>query len=250
MKKSIVLSQICLLAGLARATVQVAVVQGSHGLAVINYECTAGEEVRAFALDVTVNHGVILGVGNFFRGECRVGARGYGIFPAAFRDHITVTSGTNANWDALDYTPLAVVADSPTNTLPGLNSSGVTLEFGGLWNPNMRATIPPASGTLCTLQISEAAQVSITANGIRGGVVAASSDLPLTPVFVGAFVDPVVILPDIQRVGGEIIISFQGGELETAPAVSGPWTGTGNSSGTYTNLAAEGPAKFYRVHYH
>ena len=249
MKKRVILSQVCLLAGLARATVQV-VVQDSNGLAAIKYQCTAGEVVRSFALDVTVNHGVILGISNFFRGECQVGARGYGIFPAAFRDHITVTSGPNANWDAPGYTPLAVVADSPTNTLPGLNSSGVTLEFGGLWNPNTPATIPPASGTLCTLRISEAAQVSVAANAIRGGVVAASSGITITPVFVGAFVDPSANFIDIQQVGGSIIISFKGGELETAPAVSGPWKGTGNSSGSYTNLASEGPAKFYRVHYH
>lgn len=249
MKKRVVVLNLCLLAASAQAGVHV-FVEDVNGVAWIKYECTAGEVVRAFALDVSVDKGQIVGISDFFRGESKVGSQGYGIFPAAFRDHITVSSGTNANWDATDYTPLAVVADSPTNTLPGLNSAGVTLEFGGLWDANTPAAIPAASGMLCTLQLSEAAQVSIAANVIRGGVVSATPEVSITPVFVGAFVDPSVIITGIQRVGGAIIISFKGGELETAPAVYGPWAGTGNSSGTYTNLAAEGPAKFYRVHHH
>ena len=42
-------------------------VQGTNGLANINYQCTAGETVRSFALDVSVDRGVILAVTNFFR---------------------------------------------------------------------------------------------------------------------------------------------------------------------------------------
>ena len=249
MKTSVLLLQLCLWAGLARATVLVSV-QDSNGLAVINYQCSAGEVVRSFALDVSVNQGMIIGISNFFRGESKAGAGGYGIFPAAFRDHITVTSATNANWDAADYNPLAVVADYPTNTLPGLNSSGVTLEFAALWDAGTPAAIPPAAGTLCTLQLSEAAQVSLAANVVRGGVVSGTPGVSFTPVFAGAVVDPSVIITGIQRVGGAVIISFKGGELETAPTVSGLWTGTGNSSGSYTNLTSVGPAMFYRVHHH
>ncbi len=166
------------------------VVQDSNGVATIKYECTAGEIVRSFALDVWVDKGRVLGISDFFRGEIKVGAKGYGIFPAAFRDHITVSSGTNANWEVSDYTPLAVVADSPGGTLPGLNSNGVTLEFGGLWDANAPATFPPATGTLCTLQISEAARVSVAANVSRGGVVSATPELRITPIFFGAVVDP------------------------------------------------------------
>jgi hypothetical protein len=32
--------------------------------------------------------------------------------------------------------------------LPGLNSSGVTLEFGGLWDPTVPAAVPPATGAV------------------------------------------------------------------------------------------------------
>jgi hypothetical protein len=249
MKRCLLLLNICLLGATAQSAVNV-VVQDSNGVAVVKYECTAGEVVRSFALDVSVDKGRIIGITNFFRGESKVGARGYGIFLAAFRDHIIVSSGTNANWDASDYTPLAVVADRPGDTLPGLNSSGVTLEFGGLWDPAAPATFPPVTGTLCTLQISEAAQVSVAANVSRGGVVSASLDVNITPIFAGAFVDPSVIITGIQLVGGVVTISFKGGELETAPAVGGPWTGTGNSSGTYTNSVMQAPARFYRVDHH
>ena len=117
MTRCLVLLNVCLLAASARSAVNV-VVQDSNGVATIKYECTAGEVVRSFALDVSLDKGRIVGISNFFRGVSGVGAQGYGIFPAAFRDHVTVSSGTNANWDVSDYTPLAVVADSPGNTLP------------------------------------------------------------------------------------------------------------------------------------
>ena len=121
-------------------------VQGTNGVANINYECTAGEVVRAFALDVTVDQGQILGITNYFRGPSTAAAQGYGIFPALFRDNVTVSSGTNANWNASGYGPVAVAADNPGGTLPGLNSSGVTLELGALWDPTVPAAIPPARG--------------------------------------------------------------------------------------------------------
>src|SRR5579859_3681003 len=111
------------------AAVHVNVVD-TNGVAWIEYRCDAGEVVRAFALDVSVDRGEIIGVSNFFSGVSTSVAQGYGIFPASFRDHVTVTSGTNANWSAPGYSPVAVPADAPAGTLPGLGSSGVTLEFG------------------------------------------------------------------------------------------------------------------------
>src|SRR5579862_1338260 len=107
----------------ARAEVRI-FVQNSNGVACVNYECTAGELVRAFALDVSANSGQIVGISNFFRGPCTSSATGYGIFPASFRDHIIVGAGTNIDWSVADYTPLAVPEDAPGDTLPGLNSGG------------------------------------------------------------------------------------------------------------------------------
>jgi hypothetical protein len=247
MRKLLLLLNLFLLVPSAPAIVRV-FVQPTNGLAYINYECTAGEVVRAFALDVTVDRGQILGITNYFRGPSTASAQGYGIFPASFRDHITVSSGSNANWSVSGYSPLAVAADAPGGTMPGLNSSGVTLELGALWDPAVPAAIPPSSGTLCALQISQTATVTVAANLSRSGIVAAPHDIVITPQFTGALVGPAII--NTTLLNGAITILFQGGELESAPALGGPWTGTGNTSGSFAEPVGTSPAKFYRVHNH
>ena len=231
----------------ASASVQVSV-QATNGMACINYKCTAGEVVRTFALDVTVDRGQIIGITNYFRGPCSTTTQGYGIFPASFRDNVTVSSGSNANWSVSGYSPLAVPADSPGGTLPGLNSSGVTLELGALWDSTLPAVFPPSSGTLCALQISQTANVSVTANLARGGIVAAPNDVVITPQFAGALVGPAVTKTSFTN--GGVTIWFQGGELESAPAMIGPWTGTGNTNGIYSETPDATGAKFFRVHNH
>jgi hypothetical protein len=223
-------------------------VQETNGLANINYQCTAGEVVRSFALDVTVDRGQIIGVTNYFRGPSTASARGYGIFPASFRDNVIVSSGSNANWSVTAYSPLAVPADNPAGTLPGLNSSGVTLEFGALWDPTIPAAAPPATGTLCSLQLSQTATVSIAPNAARGGIIASPPDLPVTSNFTGALVGPAIFSATLLN--GAITVRFQDGELESAPTASGPWTGTGNTSGTFAQPANAVPGMFYRVHRH
>jgi hypothetical protein len=231
----------------AGATVRV-FVQDTNGLAAIKYQCTAGEVVRAFALNVTVDNGVILGISNFLRGPGTPLASGYGIFPAAFRDYVTVSSGTNADFTSVNYTPLATVADSPADTLPGLNSSGITLEFAALWDPAAPALAPPSIGTLCLIQISRRANVTISANTSRGGLVAAPSDLSLASQFIAAEVDPEIAILQATITNSVMFILFKGGELESAPALTGPWTGTGNTNGTFTEPVAATGNRFYRVH--
>jgi len=220
-------------------------VQDSNGVACINYECTAGEIVRAFALDVSVDRGQITGITNFFRGESKPGATGYGIFPASFREHITVSAGTNANWDASEYTPLAVAGDDPKGTLPGLNSAGVTLEFGALWDPSVAEAMPWSTGTLCTIKLSHAAIVSVGPNASRGGVVSAIAGSVISTVFSGATIGPVVTSAKVAN--GIMTILFQGGELQTATSVPGQWTNTGDASGSYTEALQTNQMKFYRV---
>jgi hypothetical protein len=237
----------CLLVASARAEVRVFVQEENRATA-IKYECTGGEVVRAFALNVSVDRGQIIGVSNYFKGDSSPAAQGYGIFPAAFRDHITVGAGTNIDWEVPGYTPLAVVSDRPADTLPGLNSSGVTLEFGGLWDPTVPAAVPPATGTLCTLQLSQAANVSVAANLSRGGVIPASSDITITPVFAGGFVDPAFpAITGLTLTNGVISISFVGGELVSTATLGSGWVGTGQTNGVYTELVGEGVSKFYRV---
>jgi hypothetical protein len=233
-----------LLVASTRAEVRVSV-QDTNGIAWITYACTAGEVVRAFALDVSVDKGQIVGVFGFFRGLSQPGSTGYGVFPASFRDYIVVGSGTNIDWSRSDYTPLADVSDSPGNTLPGLNSPGVTLELGGLWDPTVPAAIPGPSGTLCALQLSQSANVSVAANVIRGGVVSAFPGTIIQPVFIGGPVGPQINSATLQN--GVMTVLFSGGELQTAAAADGPWTDTGNLSGIYMDPVGTNQAKFYRV---
>jgi hypothetical protein len=221
-------------------------VQDGNGVANINYQCTAGEVVRAFALNVSVDRGQIVGVTNYLRGPSTLSAPGYGVFPASFRDNVVVSSGTNANWSAPAYSPLAVVADAPLDTLPGLNSGGVTLEFGAIWDPSLPSAAPAASGTLCTLLLSQTANVTISPNLTRGGLLASPPDFVLTPQFGGALIGPAIISVSITN--GNFNLNFQDGELETAPTPAGPWTGTGNVGGVYTETPSLS-AKFYRVHH-
>ena len=132
--------------------------------------------------------------------------------------------------------------------MPGLGSSGVTLEFGAVWDPTVPAAIPPASGTLCALQISQTATITVAPNAARGGIIAAPSDLQITTRFSGALVGPAII--STSFLNGSLTVRFQDGELETAPTLAGPWTGTGNTSGVYTQPVGAVRVTFYRVHKH
>jgi hypothetical protein len=248
MNRLFVLSSLWFLAVSVQGGVRV-FVQDSNELAWIRYECTAGEVVRAFALDVTVDRGHIIGISDFFRGPSRADAQGYGIFPASLRDHITIISGTNVDWDVSGYTPLAVVADSPGDTLPGLNSDGVTLEFGGLWDPSVPEAVPRPRGTLCALRLTGPAQVSLALNLSRGGVVPAFPDV-VSPVLTGTTLGEHIVVQTIHSVtlaDGVLTITFTDGELETAPTINGEWTGTGNTSGISREPVNAAPMRFYRV---
>ena len=248
MRKYPILLSLCLLAASAQATVRV-YVQDTNGVAWLKYQCTAGEVVRAFSLDVSVDNGVIFAISDFFVGLSRSDAQGYGIFPASFRDHATVISGTNVTFDLSQYSPLAVAADNPGGTLPGLNSSGVTLELGGLWDPSVPAAVPGPNGTLCALHLSRAANVSIAANTVRGGLVLSPLDIVTPVMFTGAFVDADAVITSEKVVNGVLTLTFKGGELETAPSLFGPWTLTGNTIGSYTETIGSSSTKFYRVHH-
>jgi hypothetical protein len=69
----------------------------------------------------------------------------------------------------------------------------------------------------------------------------------LGPVgYDGDLVGPAIL--DFGVTTGVMTIRFQGGELESAPSVTGPWTGTGNTSGLFTQLISAAPQALFRVH--
>jgi hypothetical protein len=141
----------------------------------IKYENTNGEHVRAFALDVTVSKGTIDDVTDFVVGESTAANPGYGIFPAAFSQFIEVDAETGEviAWDVNDYKPVADPCDCPDDTLLGLGTSGITLEMGALYSPagDDSLNAPGDTGTLCKLVLSDAADVTVTTNTCRGGIV-------------------------------------------------------------------------------
>jgi hypothetical protein len=244
LKKMLRAMALCLFVNTTQAEVRI-FVQDSNSLAFVNYQCTSGEIVRAFALDVSVDRGAIVGISNFFRGESKPGATGYGIFPASFRDHLAINGGTNFDWGASEYTPLAAVSDSPGDTLPGLNSNGATLEFGALWNPNTPGAIPASAGTLCALKLSQAAHVSVAPNATRGSVVSAVAGIRLTTIWTGAAVGPQIISTTLDS--DVLNILFQGGQLQAASRIDGPWVDTGEISGRHSETIGTNPIRFFRV---
>jgi len=167
-----------LFAAPAFATVDVNALQNDPNKKVVSivYNCTAGEDVRAFALDVSVdNSTTITGISSFFSGE----GAGYGIFPGSFRDNI---DAADPNWVDPAYTPVAPTGDPGAQA--GLGTSAVTIELGSLY---VAPNAPPASGTLCKLALSTASSdcnMTLTANATRGNIVLedateAADNLPL-----------------------------------------------------------------------
>ena len=173
MKNFVVTLAVLLLAGSAWADVTISVVDNGDATADITYNVTSGPKVRAFALDISVDAGTIDGISGYIKGESTAAAPGFGIFPANFARHITVDAGTGdvADWDIADYTPVADTADP--GALGGLGTAGITIEMGALYSPTDDASTeaPAATGTLCTIELSGPATVTLEENAIRGGVV-------------------------------------------------------------------------------
>ena len=171
MKKIVFLLAVLAIGACASAAVRI-IVEGQSGLASIKYQ-TDGEKVRAFALDVKVNSGTITGISEFIKGESTAAKPGYGIFPAKFSQFVSVdaTTGEVTSWDVNDYTPLADPCDP--GSLGGLGTGGVTIELGALYFPpaDSSPNAPGDSGLLCKLALSQSAQVTVTENTIRGGIV-------------------------------------------------------------------------------
>jgi hypothetical protein len=157
-----------LFASPALADVNITIVDETGGVGSINYTCTGGEDIRAFALDCNVDNGAsIVGISDFFTGESGdPGSQGYGIFPGSFRD---VINAADPNWADPNYNPVAPSGDP--DAAGALGGSAVTIELGSLYVDDNQ---PPATGTLCKLQLSgpEAdCNLCVSLNSSRGGVV-------------------------------------------------------------------------------
>lgn len=120
--------------------------------------------VAGIALDVSVDVGTIDGATPGKEGISTDGAEGYGIFMGT----ITFTGGDPEEIAGFG-TP---VAPASAPDAPGqLGSSAIVLELGALYDVAVGADAPLAVTELCTITVSEACEVTLAANGTRGGVV-------------------------------------------------------------------------------
>ncbi|UCE46670.1 MAG: hypothetical protein JSW47_13735 [Phycisphaerales bacterium] len=162
MKKTFVVLLVVALTAPAWAGIAITVTDLGDGKAGIDYSGT--ELARAFALDITVDAGVIEAISDFARGDNN---NGYGIFPGNFSRNIVVDpiTGEVSDWGVAGYTPVAA-ADDP-GALGGLGTGGITIEMGSLYDTKA----PPLSGRLCVITCSEPCKVTVTTNATRGNVV-------------------------------------------------------------------------------
>ena len=134
------------------------------GVVAIDYNNVESEQlVRAFALDIKVNNGVITNISDYVIGDENYG---YGIFPANFSRYITVLeTGLVESWEDPNYTPVADCNDP--GALGGLDTNGITIEMGSLY----KTAAPLQAGRLCKVTCSESCLLNVTTNATRGNVV-------------------------------------------------------------------------------
>ena len=161
MKKVFFTLILIMMASPAWATIYITATDLGDGMVAIEYSGT--ELARAFALDITVDNGIIAGITDYVIGDDN---NGYGIFPANFSRHITVLdTGEVETWDVNDYTPIANPNDP--GALGGLGTNGITIEMGSLYDTQA----PPMQGRLCTVLCTAPCLLSVTTNATRGNVV-------------------------------------------------------------------------------
>jgi len=156
----------------------------------VNYVCSAGEKVRAFALEVTVSGAyTITAIKDFNVGESNKvysgfpQGRGYGIFPGKFRD---VINAADPNWGAdPNYNPIAPVTDADAAGT-GLGTNKIICELGSLYVGDLNA--PYSASPLFRFDILGApgttTNIAVAANATRGGVVL-EDGTTVTATFVG-----------------------------------------------------------------
>jgi hypothetical protein len=150
---------------------------GSTDEVLVSYDAsTEPNKVRAFALDITVDAGSIIDV------DANIADYdpNYNIYPGS----IVIVDGEvndpgNAVADPCDY---------PPDTQPGLNSTGITVEMGALYDPPEDANGPPTSGDLLKFRVTATCNVSIAENDARGGVVLTDPNADPCVVAPGCFV--------------------------------------------------------------
>jgi hypothetical protein len=151
----------------------------------VNYVCGAGEKVRAFALEITVDNGfTITSIKDFNKGENTSTTRGYGIFPGKFRD---VINPADPCWADGNYNPIAPAADADASGT-GLGTNKIIVELGSLY---VAPNDPCSVGTLFRFDVSSNnrtaidCNLNIALNTTRGGIVLEDGNAAPSPTLTG-----------------------------------------------------------------
>jgi len=162
----------------AWATVTITCQQvGTTNDVLVSYAVT-GEvhPVRAFALDITVNNGVISAVDDNI-------STWYTIYPGS----IVIVNGEVVK----DGNAVADPCDLPGDTKGGIGTSGITVEMGALYSPPDDANGPPLTGNLLKFTNTVASgntTVTIVENQSRGGVFLTDPNLNPTVTAPGCII--------------------------------------------------------------
>lgn len=165
----------------------------------VTYEATGADAtlgVRAFALSFTATDANIIDINDFLEGESTAGDPGYGIFIGSI-----VIDG-----DGVPTSYGNPVADAGDPDGPGqLGSSEIITEFGALYDMNVPADAPLASGTLCSLTLDDC-EVLVTpaVDAFRGGIVMEDPDIaPTSVVMVAGTGDSCSVAPSCTTCKGD-----------------------------------------------
>ena len=181
MRRIALIVTVLLVAGLARADVEITLSQNGRVIT-IGYDASGeGQLVRAFALNVVATDGNIIDINDFAIGDNN---GGYGIFPGAFAAapiSVNPTTGLVDSWNVAGYRPVAPAGDA--EALGNIPGPGITIEMGSLYDDNP----PGVTGVLCTITVDDnVSEVCVTGNAIRGNVVLedaseAATNVDVTP---------------------------------------------------------------------
>jgi len=122
----------------------------------IGYVNTTGQPVRAFALNIKLDNDEKITDVN-----CNVNSDYY-VYPGSIQID---GQGNVTDWGSC----VADAGQYPVDTLPGLDSNGITVEMGALYVGEANA--PADSGDLLKIKVSGECNISITGNVLRGKVV-------------------------------------------------------------------------------
>ena len=226
MKKVLLVAAMLIIAAPVMATVSVTATDKGGGVVEVSYNCSAAEAVRAFALDITVDNGLVINnIRDFNRGESKVPGGGYGIFPGKFASYI---NASNPNWNDTNYNPIGRITDP--NTQSGLGTNAITVDLGTLY---VGPISPGPSGLLFRLDVNtnvgaHDGNLSIALNNVRGGIVLEDASLAPSPVLNGTKVTFCITIPNLVGVTTDTANS----------AITGAGLTVGTTTGQYSCNAA------------